>query len=174
MPKTGWLIGVLGLALAAEPTHPQQITRTVKVEESEQGRMHWLLPKINQEVIAAFEARIGSSARYTLGQYNLTQTPAELHIVIVCQDSPKASAAGFCTYKIEYSPKNIPEFNMPLGEPKVISRPDAAGIAEDIFQDFVKETTETRLTAAESEVTLRVANFCSKPENQMPCSGKFQ
>lgn len=168
------LMGTLGLALAGEPCSPQQITRTVKVEEAEEGRMHWLLPKINQEVITAFEARVGASARYTLGQYNLTQTPAELLVVIVCREAPKSEAAGFCTYRFEYSPKRMPEFNMPLGEPKVIARPDAAGIAEDIFQEFVKETSETRLTAAEEEVILRVANFCSKPENQMPCSGRFQ
>jgi hypothetical protein len=169
----------LGQSPVQAPAQPP--SRTVKVEEAEDGRMHWLLPKINQEVINAFNAKIAASGRYTLTQYAVTQSPAELLVVIVCQDSAgkatellKASAVGFCTYRFEYSPKKIPEFDMPLGEPKVVGGTQPSDIAEDIFEEFVKETTETRLSAAETEVTLRVANFCSKPGNQLPCSGKFQ
>ena len=179
----GILLGVLVFARPGEPQGEppaQPPTRSVKVDEAEQGRMHWLLPKINQEVINAFAAKVAATSRYTLTQYSVTQAPPEILVVIVCEDRakggemPRKVAAGFCTYKIEYSPKKIPEFNMPLGEPKVISGTDPSGIAEDIFEEFVKETTETRLSSAETEVTLRVANFCSKPENQLPCSGKFQ
>jgi hypothetical protein len=149
---------------------PQVAARTVRIEEADDGRMHWLQPKINQEVIEAFAARVAASSRYIV-----TQAPAEILVVIVCQDGRKANATGgFCTYKFEYSPKSIPEFNMPLGAPNIVAHPGAADIAEDIFQDFVKETTETRLSVAELEVNLRVANFCSKPANQLPCSGKLQ
>lgn len=144
--------------------------RTVKVEEADDGRMHWLLPKINQEVIDAFSARVAAATRYTL-----TQGPPELLVVIVCQDARKNNVpGGFCTYKFEYRPKKVPEFNVPLGAPTVVTRPVASEIAEDIFEDFVKETTETRLSVAELEVNLRVANFCSKPAHQLPCSGKLE
>lgn len=149
---------------------PQIAPRTVKVEEADDGRMHWLQPKINQDVIEAFSARVAGSTRYTV-----TQAPAEILVVIVCQDGRKSNASGgFCTYKFEYSPKSIPEFNLPLGAPNIVAHPVASDIAEDIFEDFVKETTETRLSVAELEVNLRVANFCSKPVNQLPCSGKLQ
>ena len=160
--------------MLAGTSHEQALTRTVKVEEADDGRMHWLQPKVNQQVIDAFAAKVASSSRYTLAQYNITQAEPELLVVIVCQESKTGNTAGFCTYKFEYRPKRIPEFNVPLGEPKVMARSDAAAIAEDIFEEFVKETTETRLSVAETEVNLRVANFCSKPENQLPCSGKFQ
>ena len=168
------LFSPLLLATGAGPTQvpqiPQVEPRTVKVEEADDGRMHWLQPKVNQEVIDAFSARVGASSRYTL-----TQGPPEILVVIVCQDGRKNNATGgFCTYKFEYSPKSIPEFNMPLGSPNIVAHPAASEIAEDIFQDFVKETTETHLSVAELEVNLRVANFCSKPANQLPCSGKVQ
>ena len=144
--------------------------RTVKVEEAEDGRMHYLLPRINQEVIDAFAARVSAGSRYTL-----TQAPAELLVIIICQDARKNNAPGaFCTYRFEYRPKKIPEFNVPLGEPNVVAHPAASEIAEDIFQEFVKETTEARLSVAELEVTMRLANLCAKPENQQPCSGRFQ
>jgi hypothetical protein len=171
MPQFRELLVGFGLVLlGALPSPAQNGPRTVKVEEAEDGRMHWLLPRINQEVIDAFSARISASTRYTL-----TQAPAELLVVIVCQDARKNNAAGaFCTYKFEYRPKKIPEFIVPLGAPNVVGHAAASEIAEDIFQDFVKETTETHLSVAELEVTMRVANFCSKPENQLPCSGKFQ
>lgn len=165
------LVGLFGVLLFAG-LGPAQIPapRTVKVEEADDGRMHWLQPKINQDVIDAFSARIAASSRYTL-----TQAPAELLVVIVCQDGRKNNVGvGFCTYKFEYRPKRIPEFNMPVGAPNVVARAVASEIAEDIFQDFVKETTETRLSVVELEVNLRVANFCSKAENQLPCSGKIQ
>jgi hypothetical protein len=63
---------------------------------------------------------------------------------------------------------------MPLGPPRLVTRSEASEIGEYIFQDFVDETTETKLSVAELEAAFRVANFCSKPANQLPCSGKFQ
>ena len=159
-------------ALLAGPLCQPQIAppRTVKVVEADDGRMHWLQPRINEEVIDAFSARVAASSRFTL-----TQDPPEILVVIVCQDGRKANTnGGFCTYRFQFSPKKIPEFNMPLGAPNIIFHPDAAQIAEDIFQDFVKETLETRLSTAEVEISMRVANFCSKPENASPCGGKLE
>jgi len=129
-----------------------------------------LLPPINLEVIKAFSARIAASEGYAL-----TDSPAELVVTIICLDSRKESlVGGFCTYKFEYCPKKAPEFNMPLGTPSPVVRSQASEIAEYIYQDFVQETTETKLSVAELETAFRVANFCSKPANQLPCSGKFQ
>jgi hypothetical protein len=165
------VIALFGILLfAAHSTHAQTAPRTVKVEEPGDGAHHFLLPPINLEVIKAFSDRIAASGRYTL-----TKSPAELVVTIVCVDSKKESlVGGFCTYKFEYRSQKAPEFNMPLGTPSPIVRPEASEIAEYIFQDFVKETTETKLSVAELEATFRVANFCSKPANQVPCSGKFQ
>jgi hypothetical protein len=162
---------LLGMLLfAALPTHAQTTPRTVKVEEPGDGTHHFLLPPINLDVIKAFSDRISASGRYAL-----TKSPAELVVTIVCLDSKKESlVGGFCTYKFEYRSQKAPEFNMPLGTPSPIVRSEASEIAELIFQDFVKETTETKLSVAELEATFRVANFCSKPANQVPCSGKFQ
>jgi len=164
-------IALFGILLfAAQSTHAQTAPRTVKVEEPGDGAHHFLLPPINLEVIKAFSDRIAASGRYAL-----TKSPAELVVTIVCADSKKESlVGGFCTYKFEYCPKKAPEFNMPLGTPSPVVRSEASEIAEYIFQDFVKETTETKLSVAELEATFRVANFCSKPANQVPCSGKFQ
>jgi hypothetical protein len=168
-------VALFGMLLFVAPsTHAQTAPRTVRIEEPESGTIHWLLPKINQEVIKAFSARIAASTLYAL-----TDTPAELLVVIVCLDSSKNSSkdtleGGFCTYKFEYRSKKVPEFNMPLGTPSAVFRSKASEIAEYIFQDFVKETTQTKLSVAELEATFRVANFCSKPANQLPCSGKFQ
>lgn len=178
MPDTRrLLIGLLSALLLATtagraqvPQIPQIEPRTVKVEDSDDGRMHWLRPPINHEVIDAFSARVSASTRYVL-----TQAPPEILVIIVCQDGRKSNATGgFCTYKFEYSPKSMPEFNLPLGSPNIVAHSAASDIAEDIFEDFVKETTETHLSVAEIEVNLRVANFCSKPANQLPCSGKIQ
>jgi hypothetical protein len=149
-------------------THAQKAPLTVRIEEPEDGTIHWLLPSINLEVIKAFSARIAASTRYAL-----TDSPAELLVVIICRDSSKPSE-GFCTYKFEYRAKKAPEFNMPLGTPSPVVRPKASEIADYIFEAFVKETTETKLSVAELEATFRVASFCSKPANQLPCSGKFQ
>ena len=157
--------------LAALSSHAQAAPRTVKVEEPGDGTHHYLLPPINLDVIKAFSDRIAASERYAL-----TKSPAELVVFIICLDASKENLveADFCTYKFEYRSKKTPEFNMPLGTPSPIVRSEASEIAELIFQDFVKETTETKLSVAELEATFRVANFCSKPANQVPCSGKFQ
>jgi hypothetical protein len=165
------VIALFGILLfAAHSTHAQTAPRTVKVEEPGDGAHHFLLPPINLDVIKAFSDRIVASGRYAL-----TKSPAELVVTIVCVDSKKESlAGGFCTYKFEYRSQKAPEFNMPLGTPSPVVRSEASEIAESIFQDFVKETTETKLSVAELEATFRVANFCSKPANQVPCSGKFQ
>jgi hypothetical protein len=164
-------IALFGMLLfAALSTHAQTTPRTVKVEEPGDGTHHFLLPPINLEVIKAFSDRIAASGRYAL-----TKSSAELVVTIVCLDSKKESlVGGFCTYKFEYRSQKAPEFNMPLGTPSPVVRSEASEIAEYIFQDFVKETTEAKLSVAELEATFRVANFCSKPANQMPCSGKFQ
>ena len=154
----------------ASPTHTQTAARTVRLEEPGGGTSHFLLPPINLEVMKAFSARIAASEGYAL-----TESPAELVVTIICLDSRKESlVGGFCTYKFEYRSQKAPEFNMPLGTPSPVVRSEASEIAEYIFQDFVKETTETKLSVAELEATFRVANFCSKPANQLPCSGKFQ
>ena len=164
-------VALFGMLLfAAASTHAQTAPRTVRIEEPESGTIHWLLPKLNLDVIQAFSDRIAANERYAL-----TGSPAELLVVIICLDSRKQSLpGGFCTYKFEYRSKNIPEFNMPLGTPTPVVRSEASGIAEYIFQEFLNETTETKLSVAELEATFRVANFCSKPANQLPCSGKFQ
>jgi hypothetical protein len=169
--------GKLGVALfgmllfVALSTHAQTAPRTVRIEEPENGAIHWLLPHINREVIKAFSARIAASERYAL-----TDVPAELVVIIICLDSSKGSPAegDFCTYKFEYRSKKAPEFNMPLGTPSPVAGFKASEIAEDIFQAFVRETTETKLSVTDLEATFRVATFCSKPANQLPCSGKFQ
>jgi hypothetical protein len=164
-------VGLFGtLLFVAASSHAQTAQRSVKVEEAEEGRIHWLLPKISQEVIKAFSTRIAATTRYTL-----EGSPAELVVVIICLESRKDSlAGGFCTYKFEYHSKKIPEFNMPLGAPRLVTRSEASEIGEYIFQDFVNETSEAKLSVAELEAAFRVANFCSKPANQLPCSGKFQ
>jgi hypothetical protein len=162
------LFGIL--LFAAASTHAQTARRTVRVEEPESGTIHWLLPKLNLEVIQALSERIAANGRYTL-----TGSPAELLVVVICLDSRKQGFAGdFCTYKFEYRSKHIPEFNMPLGTPTPVVRSGASEIAEYILQEFLQETTEAKLSVAELEATFRVANFCSKPSNQLPCSGKFQ
>jgi hypothetical protein len=158
------------LLFVALSTHAQTAPRTVRVEEPGGGTHHFLLPPINLEVIKAFSDRIAASERYAF-----TKAPAELVVTIICLDSRKESLVkGFCTYKFEYLSKKAPEFSMPLGTPSPVARSTASEIAEYIFQDFAKETTEAKLSVAELEATFRVANFCSKPANQLPCSGKFQ
>jgi hypothetical protein len=142
--------------------------RTVRVEEPEQGSIHWLLPTLNLEVIKAFSARVAGNERY-----RLTGAPAELAVVIICMDFRKDTAVQGCTYTFEFHSKNAPGFNMPLGTPSPLISSDSSEIAERIFDAFVTETTETKLSVAELEVGIRVANFCSKPGNQVPCSGKL-
>ena len=163
------LFGMLLFATVA--THAQAAPRTVKVEEPGDGAHHYLLPPINLEVIKAFADRIAASERYTL-----TKAPAELVVFIICRDSTRDSVTegDFCTYTFEYRSKKAPEFNMPLGTPSPVTGFKASEIAEKIFDAFVTETMETKLSVAELETAFRVANFCSKPANQVPCSGKFQ
>ena len=163
----GLFVGLLFVASSCAQTGP----RTVKIEETGFGNMHWLLPKINQEVIDAFSARVAASSRFVL-----KEASPELVATIICMDSRKENrgTGGFCTYKFEYHPKNIPEFSLPLGEPTLVAGAEVSQLAEHIFEEFVKETTEARLSVTELEVPLRVANYCSKPANQGPCSGKLQ
>lgn len=165
------VVGFFGMLLFfALSTHAQTAPRTVRLGEPGDGTHHFLLPPINLEVIKAFSDRIAASERYAL-----TKSPAELVVTIICLDSRKESLVGrFCTYKFEYLSRKAPEFSMPLGTPSPVARSTASEIAEYIFQDFANETTETKLSVAELEATFRVANFCSKPANQLPCSGKFQ
>jgi len=157
--------------LAALSSHAQAAPRTVKVEEPGDGTHHYLLPPINLDVIKAFSDRIAASERYAL-----TKSPAELVVFIICLDASKENLveADFCTYKFEYRSKKTPEFNMPLGTPGPVVGFRASEIAESIFRAFVTETTEAKLSVAELEPTFRVAEFCSKPANQVPCSGKLR
>lgn len=160
------LLGVLLLLAVSTPAEP----RTVRVEEPEEGAIHWLLlPTLNLAVIKAFTARIAASDRYSL-----SSTPPDLVVVIICVDARNKRRVEGCSYKFEYRSKKAPEFNMPLGTPIPVVGSNASQIADDIFEDFVEETTETKLSVAELEAAFRVANFCSKPENRVPCSGKFQ
>jgi hypothetical protein len=159
------------LLVGAVSTHAQAAPRTVKVEEPGDGAHHYLLPPINLDVIKAFADRIAASERYAL-----TKSPAELVVFIICRDSSKDTLVeeDFCTYTFEYRSKKAPEFNMPLGTPSPVAGFKASDIAEKIFQAFATETTEAKLSVAELEPTFRVAEFCSKPANQVPCSGKLQ
>jgi hypothetical protein len=63
---------------------------------------------------------------------------------------------------------------MPLGTPSPVFGFRASDIVNNIYEAFVTETTETKLSVAELETAFRVAEFCSKRGNQAPCSGKFQ
>ena len=159
------ILGVVLLTAVASPAQP----RTVRVEEPEEGAIHWLLlPTLNLEVIKAFTARVAASDRY-----KLIGERAELVVTIVCIDPTKKKAVQGCSYVFEFRSKTAPEFNMPLGMPIPVVGTDPSKIADVIFEDFVGETAETKLSVAELEVKFRVASFCSKPENQMPCSGKL-
>ena len=163
------IVGLLGMVLLVAGSTPAE-PRTVRVEEPEKGTIHWLLlPTLNLKVIKAFTNRIAASDRYSL-----SGGPAELVVVIICVDRGKYRAVEGCSYKFEYRSKKAPEFNMPLGTPIPMVGSDASEIAEGIFEDFVEETTETKLSVAELEVNIRVANFCSRRGNQVPCSGKYE
>jgi hypothetical protein len=158
----GLLLGVAASASAAP--------RTVRVEEPEEGAIHWLLlPTLNLKVIKAFSERIAVSDRYSL-----SGAPAELVVVIICVDASKLHAIQGCSYQFEFRSKSAPEFSMPLGTPIPVVGSDATEIAGTIFEDFVAETSEAKLSVAELEAKFRVANFCSRPENKVPCSGKLQ
>jgi hypothetical protein len=166
------------LLLGAVPVRAQTAQRaviaqrTVRVEEPGDGAHHFMLPPINLDVIKAFSDRIAGSERYAL-----TREPAELVVFIICVDSSKDDSlpeGDFCTYTFEYNAKKAPEFNILLGTPTPIIGFRASEIAESIYRAFLEETTETKLSVAELEATFRVANFCSKPANQVPCSGKFE
>jgi hypothetical protein len=145
--------------------------RTVRIEEPGDGAHHYMLPPINLDVIKAFADRIAASDRYTL-----TKEPADLEVFIICVDSGKEAVVegDFCTYTFVFRSKKAPEFNMPLGRPNPVFGFRASEIAQNIFEAFVTETTETKLSVAELEAMFRVAEFCAKPANQVPCSGKFQ
>ena len=159
-------LGMLLLIAVASPAQP----RTVRVEEPEEGAVHWLLlPTLNLEVIKAFTARVAASDRYSL-----SGPPAELLVTIVCIDPTKKKAVQGCSYDFQFRSKNAPEFNMPLGMPIPVVGTDPSKIADIIFEDFVDETSEMKLSVAELEAKFRVASFCAKPENQVPCSGKLQ
>lgn len=165
---------LLSAASARAQTAPRAVTtqRTVKVEEPGDGAHHFMLPPINLDVIKAFADRVAGSDRYAL-----TKEPAELVVFIICLDTTKDESlpeGDFCTFTFEYQAKKAPEFKMPLGTPIPVVGFRASEIAESIFQAFLEETTETKLSVAELEATFRVANFCSKPANQVPCSGKFK
>ena len=166
---------LLFLAVSAQTQTAQRAVtgqRTVKVEEPGDGAHHFMLPPVNLDVIKAFSDRIAGSERYSL-----TKEPAELVVFIICVDSGRDDSlpeGDFCTYTFEYNAKKAPEFKMPLGTPTPIVGFRASEIAESIYQAFLTETTETKLSVAELETTFRVANFCSKPANQVPCSGKFE
>ena len=163
------LLGML--PFAALSASAQAAPRTVRVEEPGDGAHHFLLPPINLDVIKAFSDRVAANERFTV-----TKEPAELMVFLVCVDSDKGSVlkVHICTYKFEYRSKNAPEFNMPLGTPIPVAGFTASEIAEDIFQTFLAETMETKLSVAESELAFRVAEYCSKAANQVPCSGKLQ
>ena len=162
---------VFGMLLFATVTHAQTAPRSVKVEEPGDGAHHYLLPPVNLDVIKAFSDRVATNDRYAL-----TKEPAELVVFIICLDSDKDALVegNFCTYRFEYRSKKAPEFNMPLGTPAPVFGFRASEIAQKIFEAFVGETMETKLSVAELEAMFRVANFCSKPTNQKPCSGKLQ
>jgi hypothetical protein len=163
-----WVAAVLAMALLfAEVSSAQP--RTVRVEEPEEGAIHWLLlPTLNLEVIKAFTARVAANDRYSL-----SGTPAELLVTIVCIDPTKKRAVQGCSYEFQFRSKNAPEFNMPLGMPIPVVGTDPSRIAAVIYEDFVDETSETKLSVAELEAKFRVASYCAKPENQVPCSGKL-
>jgi len=163
------MVALLGLLLGLAATAPAA-PRTVRVEEPEEGAIHWLLlPTLNLNVIKAFSQRIAASDRYSL-----TGAPAELVVVIICVDASKLHAIRGCSYQFEFRSKSAPEFSIPLGTPIPVVGSDAGEISETIFEEFVAETSEAKLSVAELEAKYRVANFCSRPENKVPCSGKLQ
>ena len=176
--RTGGAAFLAALLLTAASAHaqtaPRTVTppRTVKIEEPGDGAHHYMLAPINLDVIKAFAERVGGSDRYAI-----TKEPAELVVFIICLDSSKDDSlpeGDFCTYMFEYQSKKAPEFKMPLGTPAPIVGFRASEIAQNIFDAFVTETTETKLSVAELEAKFRVANYCSKSANQVPCSGKFE
>src|ERR1700751_2927079 len=149
----GFMSVLLFLAVPVQAQTAQRAViaqRTVKVEEPGDGAHHFMLPPINLDVIRAFAERVSVDDRYAL-----TREPAEIVVFIICFDTRKDERlveGDFCTYTFEYHSKKAPEFKMPLGTPSPVVGFRASEIAENIFQAFLTETMETKLSVAELEV----------------------
>lgn len=120
-------------------------------------------------VAMAVEARLKATTRYSVVS---EASLAELWIDIVCIRLRAKTGEDMHTYACRY---DYTLWNGPFrdeiegGHLEVASDSDLLNIAEDIFEDFVKATTDVMLNVRKTNWRAAVAVFCSDAENKIVC-----
>lgn len=124
----------------------------------------------SKRIAQSISARIGSTTRYTVS----TSGPLWLDIMCFTMESIAISPAtqgmdGYvCFYQVFYYPVELAPFDSVLGTQKAITGKFAV-VVEDIFDEFVSETSDERLKLARDGITQKVLLFCKDPEHKTVC-----
>jgi hypothetical protein len=116
-------------------------------------------------VVSAIRARIGGSSRYTLVN---TFVEGELILNLVCIET-KAHAGFVCAYGVNLYGKNTSPLGAVFGTTHVAISPDEIKMGEDVFEDFVEDTSEDKIKKSEEQTRVGVAVFCMDAANKRFC-----
>lgn len=120
--------------------------------------------EIEQPIINALKAKIGATTRYVLvDRANFGAIWVGVNCLAVGQER------GYvCSYHTTYFPASIHPFTT-TGPGNMFTGSDRLSIAEMIFEDFVKGTSDKEIEASISSRRNEVATFCKDPANKRYC-----
>jgi hypothetical protein len=151
------------LALFVPNAHPQSNpTLTVHVfSENEESK----------RITQAVSARIGSTTRYTIA-YLFAQLSVDIMCFtmekIVVSPATQGMDGYVCFYSIQYQPTQLQPFHSVLGLDTLFAG-KFAEVVEEIFDNFVSETSDERLKKAREEITNNVESFCRDAQHKSIC-----
>jgi hypothetical protein len=125
----------------------------------------------SKRIAQAVSARIGSTTRYAIGG-----TGERLSVDIMCftmegiviSPATQGMDGYVCFHQVFYYPAQLAPFDSVLGTQKLISG-KFAQVVEEIFDQFVSETSDERLRLARDVITQNVLSFCQDPEHKSVC-----
>jgi hypothetical protein len=92
---------------------------------------------------------------------------------IVVSPATQGMDGYVCFYEVSYHPAQLMPFHSVLGLERLISG-KFAQVVEEIFDDFVRETSDESLKLARDVITQDVLSFCQDPEHKSVCGQSKQ
>jgi hypothetical protein len=149
------LLLVLSVMLAVGVAASAQ-TYAVEVETEEDAAI---------PVAKALKARIGASS----SRYTVVDSEKEMQILVALNCFELTGQRGYaCNSSISIWPDSTAPFHVDLGS-YLSKGPDAVTVAENLFQDFVSDTSAAKIDAAVKAFLRRVGLFCQQDINKKHC-----
>ncbi len=118
----------------------------------------------SKEIAEGVAARLGGATRYSI----VAVPGAEIVVDITCLKL-ESIKGRVCNYSFDYYPDNV-FLRTRIGTPGIIFDSDFVVIAEYIFDEAVKASTDAALKVSETALLKNISEYCSFPKSRKTCS----